>query len=99
MTTSHPRGTITPVPKLAWPKTVKKKPTNAVSDVIDVVKQVAETYPGLKRDFAEEYRHMANLLLADNTLAQLRKIESARILAEKLEIAIEQDDEEILLLM
>jgi hypothetical protein len=93
---SPKRGLITATPRLTWSK---KKSTSAVAQVTEAVKQVAKVYPEYRMDFAEERRHIANLLLADNTLAQLRKIESAKVLADKIAQVIEEDDEEVLLLM
>lgn len=90
------RGLITATPRLVWSK---KKRTSAVAQVTEAVQQVAKVYPEYRMDFAEERRHIANLLLADNTLAQLRKIESAKELADRIAQVIEEDDEEVLLLM
>lgn len=90
------RGLITAPPRLVWSK---KKRSSAVAQVTEAVQQVAKAYPQYQMDLAAEWRHIANLLLAENTLAQLRRIESARELADRIAKVIDEDDEEVLLLM
>lgn len=77
----------------------RKRREEQIEEVASAVQQAVAAMPSLALDSAEDRRMIAQRLLAEQTLGELRKVTLAQDLAALIALEIEREDEEIILLM